>query len=126
MKLELYLILKNNPTQLQDQDVRAIRKVLEETADDKPHVIRSGSDFILPKTEAVKEIRVSWTSLKLKTFTASKMTNSVKRHAKKEEECLQVIDLIRNQYLEGIKNLKYVRDTHCYSWAKSENRNLVL
>lgn len=34
------------------------------------------------------------------------MTNSVKWHAKKEEEeRLQIIDLIRNQYLEGIKNL---------------------
>lgn len=40
---------KNSPTQLQDQDVRASRKVLEETSDEKPHVIRFARYFIIPK-----------------------------------------------------------------------------
>jgi hypothetical protein len=52
IEIELCLILyiKNSPTQLQDQAVRANRKVLEETADEKPNVFRFGSYFIIPKT----------------------------------------------------------------------------
>lgn len=35
-----------NPTQLQDQDVRTNRKLVEETPDEKPHVINFDSFFL--------------------------------------------------------------------------------